>query len=450
MKITILGGGPAGLSAGFYAKKHNISFIIFEAENHLGGSAKTIRHGDFLFDSGAHRFHDRDKEVTGDVRALLDGELKKIEAQSQIYSEGKFLDFPLSFLNLLMNLGVPSVLKAAYDLLNSRFNGKRGRNKNFENYALYKYGKTIAYKFLFPYSEKLWGERCSQLSLEVVGNRLKGLDIKTLFTEFFFSKKVKTEHLDGTFLYPTLGGIGSISDKLAIFCGEDNIQRNAKIIKIVHDSEMIQAIEVNGNQTVETEEVLSTLPISQFIQMMEPAPPVDVLLISEDLRYRYLILVAILLDRDSVSPNASVYFPDSDIPFTRIYEPKNRNPLMAPSGKTSLVAEIPCQFGDIVWTEKESRLVQRVTSYLVKENFIDEKDILGTSVHRIRYAYPVLDVDSVKKIEQIKGYLNGFSNLNLLGRSGQFKYLHIHDLFKSAKGVISSYSTKLSHGKIEG
>ena len=35
-ELLILGGGPAGLSVSFYAKKTNIPFQLIEASNHLG------------------------------------------------------------------------------------------------------------------------------------------------------------------------------------------------------------------------------------------------------------------------------------------------------------------------------------------------------------------------------------------------------------------------------
>ena len=36
-----------------------------------GGNAITFRHGAFLFDSGAHRLHDKYPDVTRDLQALL-------------------------------------------------------------------------------------------------------------------------------------------------------------------------------------------------------------------------------------------------------------------------------------------------------------------------------------------------------------------------------------------
>ena len=88
-QITILGGGLAGLAVGYYAKKKGSPFTIYEAGNQIGGNCVTIKHGDFLFDSGAHRFHDKDAEVTKEIKMLLGEDLAKVERPSHIFDNGR-------------------------------------------------------------------------------------------------------------------------------------------------------------------------------------------------------------------------------------------------------------------------------------------------------------------------------------------------------------------------
>lgn len=57
--LAILGGGIAGLAAGYYAKKRGVNFTVYKAKSSIGGNCSTLRKGNFLFDSGARRFHDR-------------------------------------------------------------------------------------------------------------------------------------------------------------------------------------------------------------------------------------------------------------------------------------------------------------------------------------------------------------------------------------------------------
>ena len=69
--LTILGAGPAGLALGFFAKKKSIQFKIFEKSTQVGGNCKTLTVGDFKFDTGAHRLHDKYDEVTEMIKNLL-------------------------------------------------------------------------------------------------------------------------------------------------------------------------------------------------------------------------------------------------------------------------------------------------------------------------------------------------------------------------------------------
>src|SRR3712207_8285939 len=53
----VIGGGPAGLTAGYLLAKAGKRVIVFEADDQVGGIAKTVvdPHG-YRFDLGGHRF----------------------------------------------------------------------------------------------------------------------------------------------------------------------------------------------------------------------------------------------------------------------------------------------------------------------------------------------------------------------------------------------------------
>jgi len=435
--ITILGAGPAGLAVGYYAKKNGLPFKLYEADNRIGGNSTTFRAGRFFFDSGAHRFHDKCPEVTKEIKELLGEDLIKICIPSHIYHKGRFIDFPLSPLNLMINLGLYDCFKAGFQLLIGRLK-KRGVSQDFESFALATYGRTIAKYFLLDYSRKLWGKPCCQLSPNIAGKRMKGLSFKSFLLEAIFGKKLKTEHLDGSFYYPKMG-IGIIAQKLAEACNEKNIIKNAKITKILHSHNQIQAIEVNGIDIIQTDEIVSSLPLKPFLQMMEPKPPQEILELAESLSFRNIILVVILLNKESVTKSATVYFPDSQFPFTRIYEPKNRSKYMSGQGKTSLVVEIPCEEKGALWDSADNVLTRQVSSHLTEIGWIKEEEIIGVLVKRLPHAYPRLEMGFEKKLKKIYAYFQHFNNLKFSGRGGRFIYAHIHDMMKFGKDIITEY-----------
>ncbi|MFC1667484.1 protoporphyrinogen/coproporphyrinogen oxidase [Candidatus Omnitrophota bacterium] len=438
--ITILGGGLAGLGVGYYAKKKGMSFKIYEAGNRTGGNCVTLKKGDFFFDSGAHRLHDKDAAVTKELKKLLGKDLKKINIPSQIYHNGKFIDFPFSPLNLMKNLGLHTFGKAAIEVMQSRLRTKR-KDSSFESFALETYGNTIAESFLLNYSEKLWGLPCNRLSLGVSGKRLKGLNFKTFLMEAMFGQKTKSDHVEGAFYYPKMG-IGTIAKKLKEFCGEENVLENSRVTKILHSHKRIDAIEVNGKKKIAVDEMVNTLPIHLLLQMMKPSPPEEILLLTKRLHYRDVILVAFFLNRESVTKAATTYFPDHKFPFTRVYEPKNRSMHMAPEGKTSLVVEIPCQQDDKFWNMQDDMLVRLMQTQLIQVGLIKEAEVIDTSVSRLDYAYPILEIGVEEKMQKIDEFLKVFTNLKISGRNGRFLYSWIHDMMRFGDTIIKEYISK--------
>ena len=45
--LTVLGGGPAGLATGFYARREGLDVRLLEATDAVGGNARTLQLGPF-------------------------------------------------------------------------------------------------------------------------------------------------------------------------------------------------------------------------------------------------------------------------------------------------------------------------------------------------------------------------------------------------------------------
>ncbi len=74
---VILGGGPAGLSAGYMLAKKGLPVIVLEAENQVGGIAKTAVRDEYRFDLGGHRFFTKVKEVDDLWHEIMEEEFLK-------------------------------------------------------------------------------------------------------------------------------------------------------------------------------------------------------------------------------------------------------------------------------------------------------------------------------------------------------------------------------------
>jgi protoporphyrinogen oxidase len=437
--VAILGGGPAGLAIGYFLKRAQRDFTIFEARHCPGGNCITLEYEGFRFDTGAHRFHDKDAAVTAEIRKLVGSDLRLIEVPSQIWHRGRFVDFPLSPFNLLTSLGPVGFARAVASLVKGRARA-RVVNGSFEEYAVATYGRDIASRFLLDYSEKLWGAPCRELSPTICGSRLKGLSLASLVFETLFGKRAKTRHLDGAFYYPRQG-YGTIAERMAEECGADQIRLESRVTRVFHAANRILAFEVNGRERIPVDELVSTLPIELLVRLLAPRAPEEVLSATQRVRFRSVVLVALFLAKEQVTANGSIYFPDPEFPFTRVYEPKNRSAEMAPPGHTSLVAEIPCNPRDATCTMAEDALVELVQSHFERLGWISSKDVIGATTFRMDNAYPILELDYETRLAPLLEYLASFSNLTLAGRNGCFTYSHLHDQVRSGKDVSNALLT---------
>src|SRR5437868_6394622 len=56
-RVVIIGGGPAGLTAGYLLAKRGVAVTVLEADpKYVGGLSRTVSYQGFLFDIGGHRF----------------------------------------------------------------------------------------------------------------------------------------------------------------------------------------------------------------------------------------------------------------------------------------------------------------------------------------------------------------------------------------------------------
>jgi len=431
-RITILGGGIAGLSAGYFSKKAGLEFEIFEASSKSGGNCRTLNFGDFKVDTGAHRFHDKDEKMTREIMGLMGNTIKEINAPSYIFHHGKLIHFPLTPLSVFSQLSFSELCQAIWYFFIDKF--LIIETNDFQSLAYKKYGRFMADMFLTNYSGKLWGEDCSELSLDIAGSRLKNLNFSSMLTEYL-NKNSKSKHLEGTFFYPEKG-FGAIADNLAEYCGEENIQKNNRITKITTVDKKIVEIEINNNKIIIPEIVINTLPVTLFTQMLTPTPPEEIMELVKKLKFRHLKLVIFLLDKDSVNNAATMYYPAEQFIFTRCYEPRNRSKKMSPPGKTSLVAEIPHSDNDFVSRLTDNEITEMVKRDLLSTLLIAENEISGTNVFSIPYAYPVLKKGYEQDYGKIIDYLNQFENLFITGRNGKFEYSWTHNMMRWGNDII--------------
>ncbi len=436
MRLTILGGGPAGLAVAYYAHRRGLPFALYEKQPHLGGLCRTFSLGRHRYDSGAHRFHDRDPQVTADLRELLGSELFPVSRPSKVLIGRRFLDFPPTPLNVILAGGVREVPRIGLDILRNR--RRRGPLQSFEDFAVHKFGELLARQFLLNYSAKVWGLPPDRLSPAVATRRLRGMSLRTLVLELVDPSR-KTAHLDGAFLYPR-GGYGRIVEALASALPPEDLHCGLGVAGLIVQADRVVRLRLeDASEPNVSDTVVSTLPLTVLVRSLVgiQVPPAVERALAE-LRFRHVRLVFLRLKRSSVSPNASIYIPVPEYCISRIYEPRNRCETMAPPGETGLAAEVPCFRHEPVAALSAEELKSKVVRELVALGIIRAEEVLDWRVHELPNAYPVYALDFEDRVTTVLAFLRYLKNLEPLGRNGLFHYSHLHDQMRMARDLIAS------------
>src|SRR5258708_7638236 len=93
--VLVRGGGPAGLTAGYLIAKAGRPVVVLEAEEQVGGLAKTVEIDGYRFDLGGHRFFTKSIEVDMLWHEILGEEFLLRPRMSRIYWNNRYLDYPL-------------------------------------------------------------------------------------------------------------------------------------------------------------------------------------------------------------------------------------------------------------------------------------------------------------------------------------------------------------------
>src|SRR6201990_2123651 len=115
--VLALGGGPAGLTAGYLLAKQGKPVIVLESTDQVGGIARTEVRDGYRFDLGGHRFFTKVKEVDDLWHEIMKEEFLRRPRQSRIYWNNKFLEYPLQGMDVIKKLGPVDLTKALVSYL---------------------------------------------------------------------------------------------------------------------------------------------------------------------------------------------------------------------------------------------------------------------------------------------------------------------------------------------
>ena len=420
---VIIGAGPAGLTAAYLLSKQGLPVVVLEAEDQVGGIAKTAVRDGYRFDLGGHRFFTKVNEVDQLWHEIMREEFLKRPRMSRIYWNGKFLDYPLRGPDVVKKLGPVELTRAFLSYLWAQLRPK-GKEETFEEWVSNRFGKRLFNLFFKSYTEKVWGVPTTEIRAEWAAQRIKGLSFFSAAKSAFFGNRGnKIKSLISEFNYPRYGPgqmWETMTDDIRGLGGE--VLLNHKVTKLKFDGD--RCVRVHAADRVwEPSAVVSTLPLRNAVGIAEPQPKPEVIAAAKGLRYRDFLTVAVVLDGDDLFPDNWIYIHEPSVTVGRIQNFRSWSPWMVPDPSKACVGlEYFCFQGDELWEMDDDDLVKFGMRELEQLGLVRSDQLEFGFVERVPKAYPMYDAEYAERVQSIRGWLDKLDNFVQVGRNGLHRY----------------------------
>ena len=427
-RCTIIGAGPAGLTAAYQLARRGVDVTVLEADDQVGGISRTVVRDGYRFDMGGHRFFTKIPDVEALWDEWLGDGMIRVPRLSRIHYRGRFFDYPLKAGNALRGLGVFRAVRMVLSYAWARLFPSK-EEETFEQWVTNRFGRALYETFFKTYTEKVWGMPCAEIRAEWAAQRIQNLSLgKAILGALPLQRRSDDiKSLIEEFRYPRLGP-GQMWEVVARRVEElgGRILLGHRAVGFRRSGARVAAVEADGpggRVTLEADHVISTMPLRALVRAFGDEAPETARRGGEGLRYRDFLVVALILDDEPLFPDNWVYVHSPEVNVGRIQNFNNWSRAMVPEeGRTCLGMEYFCFEGDGLWTSSDGALVERATRELRRLGLDGGAAVVRGHVVRMPKAYPVYDEAYREHLVAVRGFVDDLENLQVAGRNGMHKY----------------------------
>jgi protoporphyrinogen oxidase len=430
-RVVVVGAGPAGLTAAYELVRRGRQPLVVEADDVVGGISRTVERDGWRFDIGGHRFFTKVAPVEAFWHEILpDEDFMLRPRKSRIYYQGKFYDYPLRAMNALTNLGVIESLLCVGSYAWVRLRPPKDQS-NFEGWVAARFGWRLYRHFFKTYTEKVWGHPGSEMGADWAAQRIKNLSLASAIVNALAPRRAGTDitSLIEEFQYPKLGP-GMMWERCAqkVVAGGGRLEMNRRVVRIRRGPGGASAVVSTGSDGTEAEDpataVISTMPLSELVAVMDPPAPPEVVRAASGLMYRDFLTVALVVPADRVPWNDNwIYIHDASVRTMRIQNFGSWSPYLVKDGRNVLGLEYTVDEGDRAWNAPDDRLVEEGKDELDRLGLIEASAVEAGYVVRMPKAYPYYDADYHRNVDTIRKWLESeVPNVHPVGRNGMHRY----------------------------
>lgn len=428
-ELVIIGGGPAGLTAAYCAlyDTPRIQPCVLEASKDVGGIARTEMYKGYRFDIGGHRFFTKVKEVELLWKEVLNGDFLRRPRMSRIYYQGKYYSYPLKPFEALRNMGPYESTRIMVSYMKWKLL-PHPDEETFEQWVTNRFGGRLFWHFFKSYTEKVWGIPTNEIRADWAAQRIKNLSLRKALINAVTGANDTTSLIE-EFDYPRLGpGMmwERFQDKVIERGGE--VRLNAPVTKVFHDADRIVGVEVTPTDgsaayRMAGEHFISSMPITHLVRCMDPPAPQSIQAAADQLRYRDFLIVILILDDPDPFPDNWIYIHSPEVKVGRIQNFRSWSPEMVPDeNRSSIGMEYFCNTHEDIWNTPDDELIEMAANELEKLGLSSRGKVIDGTVIRQPLSYPVYDGTYREALDQLRGWLSQFANLQMVGRNGMHRY----------------------------
>jgi protoporphyrinogen oxidase len=427
--VVIIGAGPAGLTAAYVLSRRGVRSITVEADDVVGGIARTVERDGWRFDIGGHRFFTKVPaverlwvEILGEQNFLLRPRV------SRIHYRGHTFDYPLRAFNALKGLGPLEAARCFLSYFWARLHPPRDQ-ASFEGWTAARFGWRLYRIFFKTYTEKVWGIPATEIQADWAAQRIKHLSLSKAVINACRPKRNQKQitSLIEEFHYPKLGpGMMWEFARDKVEAAGSTVHMNAPALAVHHEGGRVCGVTARiagAPVRLPATHVVSSMPLGELVLAMDPPAPPGVQEAARALRYRDFLTVAIVVPEACSFPDNWIYIHDPNVNVGRIQNFGSWSPYMVKDGKTCLGLEFFVTEGDPLWTMPDGELIALARRELDILGLVPADRCEAGYVVRMPKAYPLYDGTYRASVDTLRRWLeDAVSGVHPVGRNGMHRY----------------------------
>lgn len=415
--IVVLGGGVAGISACYHAKKKGYNASCYEANEKPGGLVANFSVNGFRFDNAVHLSFTEDKYV----RSIFD-KTEYIAHSPNAYC----IDRSLWLKHPVQNNLFPLPIDEKISHIKSFVERPSFEPQNYSEWLEHQYGYSLANMYPKGYTRKYWGIDASELSMSWIGNRMRRAEVDEIL-QGALEKRDDNHYYANEMRYPKSGGyfefIRDMAQQINVECN-----KKADMIDVVN-----HVVYFSDGSNAQYTNLISSLPLPVICSIIKDCPE-EIREMANSLLWTTVDLISIGFDQAEVPPHLWFYIYDESNLAARAYSPSWKSKDNAPDGKSSLQFEI-YNLSSKPRLEPD-QLINNIKAKLLEMNICSENNILFIHHKHLPFGNVVFDHDMEVRRQIILDYLAG-ENIKTCGRFGEWDYLWSDQSFLSGMKVIN-------------